>query len=194
MEQPPVGTITRCLQDWSDGEAAAEEQLFEMVYSQLGRLATNRLRGERESHTLETSALVHEAFLKLVDQKKVRWKDRAHFFSIAARIMRRVLVDHARRQNSSKRGGDCIKVRVSSQEQLAGSDDPDLLALDDALVDLERRDPELAHVVLLRTFGGMTKEEAAEAIGTSPRTLARKWRMARAWLYSYLVSGNRDEL
>ena len=146
-------TITRHLQAWSDGDPEAREQLFELVYAQLSQMAANRLRNEREGFTLETRELVHEAFLRLVDQRKVRWQDRSHFFSLAARIMRRILVDYARRGRSLKRGGDQVRVSPEDSERLPVAAPPDLLELHEALGDLERQDSKLAQVVLLRTFG-----------------------------------------
>lgn len=189
------GTITRYLQAWSDGDAGAREHLFELVYGRLTQMAANRLRSEKGGLTLETRDLVHEAFLKLVDQRRVRWQDRAHFFNISARIMRRILVDHARRAKSSKRGGD--QVLVSFEEVAATAavrGEPDLIELHRALEVLERQDSLLAEVVLLRVFAGLTQEEAAEILDVSLRTVARSWRRAKAWLYAHMVEGAHAEL
>ena len=186
-------TITRYLQAWSDGDAGAREHLFELVYARLSQMAANRLRNENGGLTLETRDLVHEAFLKLVDQQRVRWQDRAHFFNISARIMRRILVDHARRAKSSKRGGDQILVSAEEVATIAVRGTPDLIELHRALEVLERQDSLLARVVLLRVFAGLTQEEAAEILDVSLRTVARSWRRAKAWLYAHMVEGTQDE-
>ncbi len=193
MQSSEPEDITRLLLAWSQGDSAAFEQLSAEVYKRLSNLAASYLRGERPDHTLETAALVNEAFLRLVDQHSVRWRDRSHFFAIAAKLMRRILVDHARRHAASKRGGGAQKILFEDLAQLSPRQHPDLLALDDALQDLERRDGELAEVVVLRYFGGLTKEEVAEVMGRSTATIARRWRTARAWLYAYLVEGEVDE-
>jgi len=184
-------TITRYLQAWSDGDSTARERLFELVYAQLSQMAANRLRGEKGGHTLETRDLVHEAFLRLVDQRRVRWQDRAHFFNISARIMRRILVDHARKTNSLKRGGDQVRVTSEEGAAVAVGGAPDLHR---ALEKLEAQDPVLAQVVLLRVFAGLTQEETAELLETSLRSQARSWRRAKAWLYAHMVEGTGDEL
>lgn len=180
-------TITHYLRAWSDGDAAAREELFGLVYAQLSRMAANRLRAERGGLTLETRDLVHEAFLRLVDQRKVRWQDRAHFFNLSARIMRRIVIDHVRRTKSAKRGGEKVHVTVDERLGIAASGTPDLLDLHRALDALESRDENLAKVVLLRVFGGLTQEEVADVMDTSLRSVARAWRRAKAWLYAYLA-------
>ncbi len=186
-------TITRYLRAWSDGDAEAREHLFELVYTQLSQMAANRLRSERGGLTLETRDLVHEAFLRLVDQRRVRWQDRAHFFNISARIMRRILVDHARRSKSLKRGGDMVLESLGDVATVAVSGGPNLLDLHRALDDLERQDLLLAQVVLLRVFAGSTQEEAAEILDIPLRTLARSWRRAKAWLYAHMTENDNVE-
>ncbi len=187
-------TITRYLRAWSDGDASAREQLFERVYTQLSQMAANRLRGEKRGLTLETRDLVHEAFLRLVDQRRVRWQDRAHFFSISARIMRRILVDHARRSSSLKRGGQQVLVGASEGLTTAVRGTPDLLDLHRALEELEQQDSLLGQVVLLRVFAGLTQQEAAASLGVSLRTVARSWRRAKAWLFARIAEGADDDL
>ncbi len=179
--------FTQWLGAWSSGDKEAFDQIAEAVYPRLSRLASNYLQGERAGHTLDTGALVHEAFLLLVRQERVQWRDRSHFFAISATLMRRVLVDHARRNDSSKRGGGIPKVVFDELHDRPPRRRPDLLALDAALRDLEAQDPELAQLVTLRYFGGLTKDEIAAASSTSPSTVARRWRLARAWLFDYLV-------
>lgn len=162
-----------------------------LVYEELRRLAANRLRGERDGHTLQATALVHEAYLRLVDQTRVEWRNRAHFFAIAARMIRRILVDHARRRQADKRGGG--NVRVTLDERLVGATarEVDLLALDDAMRALAELDPELAHLVELRFFSGLTIAETAEALEISPATVKREWAAARAWLHRRIGGGER---
>lgn len=180
-------TITRFLRAWSDGDASAREELFALVYAQLSQMAANRLRAENHGLTLETRDLVHEAFLRLVDQRRVRWQDRAHFFNLSARIMRRILVDHVRRTKSLKRGGDHRQVGLDEGASVTTRFAPDLLDVHRALEQLEAQDPMLAQVVLLRVFAGLTQEEAADVLDVSLRTVARSWRRAKAWLYAHLT-------
>jgi len=158
-----------------------------LVYAELRRLASGYLRRENPAHTLQTTALVHEAYLRLVDQTRTDWKDRAHFMGVAAQLMRRVLVDHARTRLAAKRGGGAL--RVGLDENVAGGGErlADLLALDGALVRLAAMDPEQSRIVEMRYFSGLSIEETAEAMGVSPRTVKREWRSARAWLYSELA-------
>jgi RNA polymerase sigma factor (TIGR02999 family) len=186
--------ITRLLVAWSHGDEAAINQLVPLVHDRLRRLAARFLQSERPDHTLQTHALVNEAYLRLIDQDQVGWRDRAHFFAIAGRMMRRILVDHARRRGYVKHGGQALRV---SPEELAGLSvdrGPELVALDGALKTLATRDRQLAQLVELRYFGGLTKEEIAEVLGISSATVTRRWRMAKAWLYRYLVKGEEDEL
>jgi len=183
--------ITQLLVAWSDGDQEALEKLLPLVYRRLRRLAGSYLRSERPDHTLQTSALVHEAYLRLIQQDKVRWRDRAHFFAIAAQMMRRILVDHARHHGYVKRGGPALRVPAGELDRVSASHDPDLVALDEALKALAETDPEQARLVELRYFGGLTKEEIAEVMGIASATVTRRWRLARAWLYRYLVKGEQ---
>jgi RNA polymerase sigma factor (TIGR02999 family) len=183
--------VTGLLLAWSEGDRDALDTLLPRVYGELRRLAASHLRRERAGHTLETRALVHEAFLRLVDQERVAWRSRGHFFGIAAQMMRRVLVDHARRHLYAKRGGGAPRFSLEEGLTLAPERAPELVALDEALGELERIAPRNARIVELRFFGGLTAEEIAEALGLSAPTVTRGWRMARAWLYRRL-SGDGD--
>ena len=176
----PERDITALLKDWSGGDREALERLMPVVYAELRRLAAAHLRAERPDHTLQPTALVHEAYLRLQGQRSVEWANRSHFFGIAARIMRRILVDHARKRRALKR--DAAALRLTTGEPGAADRAPELIALDTALTNLERLDPQQARVVELRFFGGMTVEETAESAGISPATVKREWRTARAWL------------
>jgi RNA polymerase sigma factor (TIGR02999 family) len=178
MEEPER-EVTALLRDWSGGDRAALERLMPLVYQELRRLAASYLRVERPDHTLQPTALVHEAYLRLVDQRGVNWQNRAHFFGIAAQMMRRILVDHARRRQAAKRDATALRLEANGGE--AGRD-PELLALDQALCGLESLDARQARIVELRFFGGLTVEETAEVAGVSPATVKREWRTARAWL------------
>lgn len=186
--------VTGLLAEWRDDNRLVEEQLFPLVYHELRRLARSHLRRERPDHTLQPTALVNEAYLRLVDQTRVKWRDRAHFFGIASRMMRRILVDHARARKAAKRGGGARKVTLQDHAQPADATDVDLLALDEALTALTTLDPQGARVVELRYFGGLTIEETAEVMGTSPSTVKREWRAARTWLFRELTSdpGTRE--
>lgn len=178
--------VTELLQLWSDGRRDALDRLLPQIYAELRRLASSYLRRERHDHTLQATALVHEAFIKLVDQRAVRWQNRAHFFGIAAQAMRRILVDHARAHAAGKRGDRAR--RVSLDEALVLTDIPnvDLLALDEVLTRLAAIDPQQSRVVELRFFGGLTMDETAEVLHISPATVGREWTLARAWLYAEL--------
>jgi RNA polymerase sigma factor (TIGR02999 family) len=181
---PPVGTkaITQLLVDWRDGDQEARNQLIGLVYEELRRLAHSHLRRERQGHTLQTTALVNEAYLELVDQRRVHWQNRAHFFGVAAQLMRRILVEYARRRAALKRGGHAVRISLDPNVGPASERDIAVVALDDALKGLERLDPQQSHIVELRFFGGLTVEETAHVIGVSPRTVKREWRSAKAWL------------
>lgn len=183
--------ITRLLVAWSSGDRQVEQDLLPLVYQQLQKIAKRYLRRERYGHTLETSGLVNEAYLKLVDQTRVRWRDRSHFFAISSQIMRRILVDHARERTAEKRGGLAQQISLEDTDSIALERAPDLLALDDALNALAKQDPDGARLVELRYFGGLTKEELAEVLEISTATVARRWRMIRAWLHTYLIKGER---
>jgi RNA polymerase sigma factor (TIGR02999 family) len=181
--------ITRLLRDWQAGSGPALERLIPLVYGELHTLASRYLSRERRDHTLQTTALVNEAFLKLSGQREVDWQNRAHFFGIAAKLMRRILVDHARRDGRLKRGGGAVHVPLDDVDPPASSspvDGIDTCALDAALSRLETLDPQQARIVELRFFGGMTIEEAATVMGISPATMKREWAVARAWLYREL--------
>jgi RNA polymerase sigma factor (TIGR02999 family) len=173
--------VTALLQAWSGGDRDALEKLMPLVYDALRQLAAGHLRSERRDHTLQPTALVHEAYLRLVRQERVSWQNRAHFFAIAARIMRRVLVDHARRRQAGKRDGATLRLSTVGFEPLAGRD-VELMALDGALDRLERLDPDQAKIVELRFFGGLTVEETALVAGISAATVKREWQTARAFL------------
>ena len=189
----PNEQATRLLIDWSNGNRDAAAGLMPLVYDELRRLARGYLQRERGDHTLQATGLVHEAYLRLVDQKTTTWKNRAHFFGVAAQLMRRILVDHARRHRSEKRGGDRTKVEFDEALMPAAPRDLDVIALDDALQDLAKLNPQHSQVVELRFFGGMSLEEVAEVLAVSPRTVQREWRMARAWLRRQIFPDPRDD-
>jgi len=174
-------TITDQLLAWRAGDALAGERFFETVYEQLRRMAHRQLAAEREGHTLETNALVHEAFLKLIDQTRVEWNDRAHFFAVAAQAMRRILVDSARRVGAVRHGGDLQRVSLDDEAAMVGRGET-LLALDEALDRLAELNERLSRVVECRYFAGLTDEETAVALGVTSRTVQRDWVKARAWL------------
>jgi RNA polymerase sigma factor (TIGR02999 family) len=178
--------VTQLLLAWSDGDNEALEKLMPLVYGELKLLAERRLRRERSGHTLEPTALVHEAYLKLIDQKQARWRNRAHFFAIAAQAMRRILVDHARARQSEKRGGGDQKLSFDEAIDVSDQRVNQMVALDDALEALAELDPQKSRVVELKYFGGLSLEEIAEALGVSRATVIREWRMAKAWLYGEL--------
>ena len=180
--------VTALLGDWSRGSQTALNQLLPLVYAELRRVGARRRRNERADHTLQPTALVHEVFIRLVDQRKVDWQNRAHFFGVAAQIMRRILVDHARRHGARKRGADVRSVSIDEAQDVAGSDAMPVLALDQALDRLGKIDAELARIVELRAFGGLTIEEAAHVLSVSPSTAKRDWRTAKAWLTRELGS------
>jgi len=183
----PPGEVTRLLIAWNDGDRAAVERLMPLVYAELRRIAERQFRRERAGHTLQPTAVVHEAYFRLVDQTRVTWKNRGHFFAIAAQAMRRILIDHARAREAEKRGGKEVQVSldvgIASPEPV---DDVDLLALDEALVRLKALDDAQARIVELRFFGGLSIDETAEAMETSPSSIKREFRSARAWLFREL--------
>lgn len=179
-------TVTRLLLEWRAGDATALDRLLPLVYDDLHRVAGGQLARERSGHTLQPTALVHEAYLRLVEVHHVAWQDRAHFLALAATTMRRILVDHARKRRAAKRGGAAVGVTLV--EEVVGSPGPEveLLALDEALIALAELDPRKSRLVELRYFGGLTIDEAAEALGVSPSTVKSDWQMARAWLFNRL--------
>jgi RNA polymerase sigma factor (TIGR02999 family) len=175
-------SITHLLKAWSAGDRQALDRLTPLVYEELRHQAARYLRRERPGHTLQTTALIHEAYLRLIDAGDVDWQGRAHFFAIAANVMRRILVEHARRRDADKRGGSQVRVQLDEALAVAKETDVDLLAIDKALDKLETIDPQQARVVELRFFSGLSVEETAAALGVSPSTVKRDWRVARAWL------------
>ena len=187
MGASPSNEVTELLVRWSQGESAAREKLVPLVYDELRRLARLLLLGQRTDHTLQSTALVHEAYLKLVGHSSVHWNDRVHFFAVAAQLMRRILVDYARKQYADKRGGN--QVTLSLDEHLAPAKQRplDVIALDDALNELSRMNPQHSRIVEMRFFAGLSIEEAAQALGVSPATVKRDWAVARAWLYRELA-------
>jgi RNA polymerase sigma factor (TIGR02999 family) len=181
--------VTRLLVQWSGGDESALENLMPLVYSELHRLAAIYLSRERPGHTLQSTALVHEAFLRLVDQNSVQWQNRAHFYGVAAQMIRRILVDHARAHLTAKRGSGALKLSIEDALNEPKRQDLDIVALDDALTSLGQFDPQQCHVVELRFFSGLSIEETAEALRISPATVKRDWNAAKAWLYREIVRG-----
>src|SRR5881394_2248906 len=184
----PEGDVSTLLRAWSNGDQSALDRLAPIVYGELRRLAGHYLRGERTGHSLQATALVNEAYLRLVDYKRMRWENRAHFFAVSAQLMRRILVDHARRHNL-KRGAGVQHVALEEAAIVGSDPDTDLVALDDAMIALARVDPRKVQVVEMRFFGGLSVEETAEVLKISPVTVKRDWRGARAWLYRELTGG-----
>jgi len=184
--------ITVLLAASSVGDRRAMDQLMPLVYDELRRLAQSYLRKERPGHTLQGTALVHEAYLRLIDQKQVKWQNRAHFFAMASQMIRRILVDHARGHRAAKRGDGAHKLSLDEAMGISGKTDLDLLALDDALNDLARLDPAQSRIVELRFFGGLSIEETAEVAGLSTATVNREWSAARAWLFRQMSRGAPD--
>lgn len=185
--------VTQLLLDWGNGDKAALDKLVPVVYQELRRLAAYYMRRERPGHTLQTSALVNEAYMRLVDYSQMRWQSRAHFFAVAAQAMRRILVEHARKRHFAKRGGGAVKVSFDEAAIVSQEQASDLVALDDALTSLEAMDPRKARIVELRYIGGLNIEETAEVLAISPATVQREWRAAKAWLYRAIKEGARDE-
>jgi RNA polymerase sigma-70 factor (ECF subfamily) len=179
---PADRDVTALLDEWNRGDRAALDQLLPLVYRELRGIAARQLHRERNGHTLQPTALVHEAYLRLVDQRRVDWHDRAHFFGIAAKVMRRILVDHARRQAARKRGDNLQRVPLEDVVDRSAMTEIPVLGLDHALSRLEQVDCGLARIVELRAFGGLTIDEAAHVLNVSPSTVKRDWRAAKAWL------------
>lgn len=174
--------ITRLLVDWNNGDASAFEKLVPYVERELRRIASRHMRRENPGHTLQTTALVHEAYLKLVEQRDVNWQNREHFFALAAQIMRRVLIDHARTRQRAKRGGDAVRVDMEDALALTPEKSDELIALDEALKKLAEFDPLKSGIVEMRHFGGLSVEETAEALSLAPVTVMRHWKLAKSWL------------
>jgi RNA polymerase sigma-70 factor (ECF subfamily) len=179
---PGPHQVTTLLKEWSDGDETALEQLMPLVYDELHRLAHQHMRREKRGNVLQTSALINEAYLRLVDEPRVHWQNRAHFFGIAARLMRRILVDEARKRDSAKRGGATIQVSLDEATSVAQEQAANVVALDDALRSLEAIDSRQSEIVELRFFGGLSIEETAGVLKVSPGTVMRDWTFARAWL------------
>lgn len=187
MLTPSNQNVTQLLLAWSQGEAAALEQLLPLVDVELRRLAHAYMRRENPNHTLQTSALVNEAYLRLVDQQQVRWQNRAHFFGITAQLMRRILLDHARGHARAKRGGQARLVPLDEAAVISEQKAVELIALDEALLALEQFDPRKSRLVELRFFGGLSNEEVAEVMDMSLRTVEREWQKAKAWLHQAMT-------
>jgi RNA polymerase sigma-70 factor, ECF subfamily len=188
---PPGGQVTEFLRAWSDGDRAALDRLTPIVYDELHRLARRYMKGERPGHSLQTTALVNEAYMRLVDYKRMNWQNRAHFFAVSAQLMRRILVDHARRRNL-KRGGGVQHVSLDQTAMVGSERAADLVALDDAMNLLGKLDPRKVQVVEMRFFGGLSVEETAEVLKVSAPTVMRDWSTAKAWLYRELKARTGD--
>ena len=188
MNQTSADDVTGLLIAWREGKREAQDRLFDVVYKELHRIAERYLRREHSGHTLQTTALVHEAYFKLIDQTRVEWQNRAHFYGVAAQAMRRILVDHARRHQSEKRAG--VKISLDEELDLASQRAGELVALDEALTTLAELDPQKSRIVELKFFGGLSIEETAEVLGIGTATVIRQWRLAKAWLYSEIGSGS----
>lgn len=188
MEQSSASplNVTALLVAWSQGDEQARDQLLPLVYDELREIAHRYLSRERRDHTLQTTALVHEAYLRLIDQHAVQWQNKAHFFGVAAQLMRRILIDYARSHQTAKRGQGAIKLSLDEAIDVADERAADLLALNEALESLAKFDPQKSRVVELKFFGGLTVEETAEVLGVSIPTVVRQWRLAKAWLYQEL--------
>jgi len=187
----PKNAVTQLLLRWSEGDKAALGKLMPLVYRELRRLAGHYMRRERPGHTLQASALVNEAYLRLVDYRRMQWQNRAHFFAVAAQAMRRVLVEHARSRQYAKRGGTAQRISLDDVAVLTDQQAAELVALDDALTSLEALDARKARIVELRYIGGLSIEESAETLGVSTATVERDWRSAKAWLYR-AISQKKD--
>ena len=193
MTQPPrQHEITELLAEWREGNQSALDELYPLVYNELHRLARRYMSRERKGHTLQTTALINEAYVRLVDQKNVQWANRSHFFAISAQIMRRILIDHARRHAYAKRGGGAQQVSLEEVATVASDQGRELIQLDEALKSLAEMDPRRSQVVELRYFGGLNNEEIAGVLHISENTVTRDWNMARAWLYQQLTGSGAN--
>jgi RNA polymerase sigma factor (TIGR02999 family) len=190
MSAANIQEVTDLLQKWSGGDREALEELTPVIYAELYRIAKRYMNRERDNHTLQTTALVNEAYLRLVGQRRSRWQNRAHFFAIAAQMMRRILIDHARKLAFAKRGGDTPKISLDEACVIAEERAEELVALDDALQSLARVDERKGKVVELRYFGGLSVEETAEVLGVHPDTVTRDWRRAKAFLRREMETGS----
>jgi RNA polymerase sigma factor (TIGR02999 family) len=189
---PPEHEITQLLAQWREGNQSALDDLYPLVYDELHRLARRYMSRERKGHTLQTTALINEAYVRLVDQKNVPWANRSHFFAISAQIMRRILIDHARRHQYAKRGGGARQVSLEEAATVVPDQSEELLRLDEALKSLAEMDPRRSQVVELRYFGGLNNEEIAGVLHISENTVTRDWNMARAWLYQQLTGSGAN--
>ncbi|HEX7771893.1 MAG TPA: sigma-70 family RNA polymerase sigma factor [Pyrinomonadaceae bacterium] len=187
MKNSPRHQITELLAEWREGNQSALDELYPLVYDELHRLARRYMSRERKDHTLQTTALINEAYVRMVDQKNVNWANRSHFFAISAQIMRRILIDHARRHRYAKRGGGAQQVSLEEVAAIVPDQGRELVRLDEALKSLAERDPRRSQVVELRYFGGLNNEEIAGVLHVSENTVTRDWNMARAWLYQQLT-------
>jgi len=193
VTQPPrQHEITELLAEWRDGNQSALDELYPLVYNELHRLARRYMSRERRGHTLQTTALINEAYVRLVDQKNVQWANRSHFFAISAQIMRRILIDHARRHAYAKRGGGAQQVSLEEAATITPDQGRELVRLDEALKSLAEMDPRRSQVVELRYFGGLNNEEIASVLHISENTVTRDWNMARAWLYQQLTGSGAN--
>jgi RNA polymerase sigma-70 factor (ECF subfamily) len=189
MDLPPKNDVTQLLAAWGEGDESALDRLTPLVYAELHRMARRYMRREREEHTLQTTALVNELYLRLVDADKMRWQNRAHFFAVSAQLMRHILVDFARSRKNQKRGGDAIRIPIEDADVSAGENNVDLVDLDEALNALAEFDNRKAKVIELRFFGGLSIEETAEVLKVSIDTVMRDWRLAKLWLSRELARG-----
>ncbi|HLG95534.1 MAG TPA: sigma-70 family RNA polymerase sigma factor [Bryobacteraceae bacterium] len=192
MSEPTPQNVTQLLLKWSNGDPNALDALIPLVYNELRRLARHYLQQEKQGHTLSSTALVHEAYLRLIQQHEVTWQNRAHFFGVASQMMRRILVDHARKRAAVKRGGDAFTLALDDASMAVEHRQVDLVALDDALVGLAKLDERQSRLVELRFFGGLSIEETSEVLGVSTPTVKRDWASARAWLFRELSRGSLD--
>jgi RNA polymerase sigma-70 factor (ECF subfamily) len=194
MKSTPIKEVTQLLRAWMRGEDGAKEELYQMVYDELRRLAHRYMSRENSGHTLQTTALVNEAYLKLADTNNLNWQDRAHFFAVSANVMRHILVDHARASRAERRGGDAQQVGLEDIIEIPQAPNKDVLALNDALNKLAKVDARKSKVVELRYFGGLSVEETAEVLKVSADTVMRDWRLAKAWLLRELSGESSHEL
>jgi RNA polymerase sigma factor (TIGR02999 family) len=189
---PSPPNVTELLRNWSDGDKQAQEKLFQVVYNELHRQAARYLRNEQPGLSLQTTDLIHETYLRLIDQQHVDWQNRLHFFGISAQVMRRILVDHARSRQAAKRGGSAIRLPLEEAMVVLPEQDLDFVALDEALNRLAQMDPQQSQIVELRFFSGLSVEETAEVMSVSERTVKRDWNVAKAWLRRELGRGGRQ--
>ncbi len=183
MTKPSPKDVTVLLREWRSGDKHALDKLMPLVYDEMRRIAHRYMQNEREGHTLQTTALINEAYVRLVGRQKIEWQNRAHFYAVTAQVMRQVLIDHARRLHMAKRGGSAQRVTLDEAVTMSVERAEELLALDEALVELARLDPRKGRVVELRYFGGLSMEDSADVLGISLMTVRRDWRAAKAWLF-----------